>query len=539
MVAFQSAVQCLEEFIARNREALNSPGIAIGLTDRGSLLHVGEYGYANLDAQTPVQPHTLFEIGSISKAFTSIVLLQLQEQGLLNIDAPVTQYLPWFKVQSDYEPITLRHLMSHTAGIIMGSDDSPSGFTEVWNLRYIRTTAPPGDMFHYSNSGYKTLGLIIQSVLNQSLAEILTSHILDPLGMTSTKPVITNTSRSHLAIGYGAFYDDRPLPRGGKLAPATWFEADAADGSIASNAEDMCRYMRFLLNRGDGLLSRDSFDQLIAPVIATGDDLHGEYYGLGLSTRQIDGHQVLGHGGGMVGYTADLLCDLDAGLGVVVLTNGPGEPEKISHFALRLLRSIQDHEELPPSFELIPGGFPVEDYVGTYQSGEKTFTLTPINGELHLEFEGDSVVLESIDQDVFYVPHPSFDLYFLRFGRMAGQITEALHGPDWYLHSRYTGEISFEFPPEWRAYTGHYRSYNPWLTNFRVVIQKDSLVLIQKWEKDKILHQTGPGVFRVGSDPRSPEFIQFDNILNGKAMQANLSGGVYSRIITSQESRQI
>jgi hypothetical protein len=130
-------------------------------------------------------------------------------------------------------------------------------------------------------------------------------------------------------------------------------------------------------------------------------------------------------------------------------------------------------------------------------------------------------------------------LFLLRFLRRANSegetkalILEALHGPDWYLHARSQREKNFEIPSEWYAYAGHYRSYNPWLTNFRVVIQKGSLVLIHQWGPDEPLHQTGPGIFRVGADPRSPEFIQFDLIINGKAMQANVSGGVYSRAFT-------
>ncbi|MBU1661848.1 MAG: beta-lactamase family protein [Chloroflexi bacterium] len=533
MVSIESALQRLSGFIERQLPALNAPGIAIGLTHREQVLHVGVYGLANRETKQPVKPETLFQIGSITKSFTSIVLLQLQEQGLLDINDPVTNYLPWFEIQSEHEPITLRHLMSHTAGIIMGSDETVSAYTETWDLRHTKATASPGEMFHYSNSGYKVLGVVLQTILGQSMADILRKRVLDPLSMFATLPVIRTEDRSKMAGGYSPFFDDRPLPVGGLMAPATWLESDTADGSICSTAEDICRYLRALLNKGRGLISEASFEQLIHPVIPTGDELHGEQYGLGLSSRQINGHQVIGHSGGMVGYTADMLADLDAGLGVVVLTNGPAEPAKISRYALKLLRAACQGDELPP--------FPeddlhkvdkVDNYAGTYSCGEKTFTLTSKDERLYLDFETASVLLELRTPDHFLVPHPAFELFLLQMGRENDQIVEAIHGGERYIHSRYQGETSFEIPPEWLAYPGHYRSHNPWFSNFRVVLRTGQLTLIQPGGDEEALHPLEPGFFRVGADPRSPEFICFDMLIDGKAMQANFSGGAYCRTFT-------
>ncbi len=539
LVDFQDAFERLDSTIKSKMEALNAPGLAIGLTDRDRLLFVGNYGLANRDAQTPVTSETLFQIGSISKAFTSIVLLQLQEEGLLHLDDPISHHLPWFEVQSEYAPITLRHLMSHTAGIIIGADSTTSAFTETWELRFTRVTSPPGERFHYSNSGYKALGLVLQRILRQQIADILRQRVLAPLGMTATEPVITTAIRSLLAVGYDAFYDDRPLPRGGKLAPATWLEMDTADGAISSNAEDMCCYLRFILNQGNKLLGRKSFDQLIEPLIPTSDNLHGEHYGLGLTTRLIDGHRVIGHSGGMVGYTADLLADLEAGLGVIVLTNGPGNPEKISQYALSTLRNAQERDESQAVFMEESAGFPVEDYAGTYQCGGKVFTLTPENGRLYFEYKGDSVLMEPRDPDVFLVPHPVFELFLLRFmrdphpeGEESAKITEVLHGPDVYLREGTDGPLNSSYPPEWDAYPGHYRSHNPWYSNIRVVLRKGKLILIEPQGDEEPLHPLEPGLFRVGVDSRSPEFIRFEVIVDGQAILANLSGGAYSRTFT-------
>jgi CubicO group peptidase (beta-lactamase class C family) len=537
---FQDALDRLNATIEPKIQALNDPGLALGLTDRGRLLFVGTYGLANRDAQTPVTQQSLFQIGSISKAFSSIVLLQLQEQGLLLLDDPVTRHLPWFEVQSEYAPITLRHLMSHTAGIVMGTDETPAAFTEVWNLRKTRATVSPGEMFHYSNSGYKILGLVLQTILGQPMAEILRQQVLTPLGMTASEPVITNATRSRLAVGYEPFYDDRPLARGGLLAPSTWFESETADGAICSNVEDMCRYTRALLNRGAGLVTPESFEELISPVISTGDGLHGEYYGLGLFTQQLGGHHVIGHSGGMVGYQAHLLADLDSGLGVVCLSNTPNDPKRIAVLAWEMLVPALAGDEVPE----IPANDPEAvqngaDYAGRYQGSDKVFSLIPKGERRYLEFEGDTVLLEPAGADVFLVPHPAFELYLLRFereshqeGEEKAQVSEALHGPDVYIREGFRRAPIPSYPPEWEAYPGHYRSHNPWLTNFRVILRKGKLVLSEPQGDEEPLTPIEAGVFRVGPDPRSPEFIRFELIINGKAMRVNLSGGAYSRMFT-------
>jgi D-alanyl-D-alanine carboxypeptidase len=533
LISIESAIPRLKEFIERQFPTLNAPGLAIGLTHREQILHVDVYGLANREVKQPVTAETLFQIGSISKSFTSIILLQLQEQGLLDINDPVDEYLPWFEIQSEYAPITLRHLMSHTAGIITGSDDTVSAYTEAWNLRHTKATAPPGEMFHYSNSGYKVLGLVLQTLLGQSIAGILRERILGPLGMGATLPVICSADRPKLATGYSPFFDDRPFPDCGLLAPATWLESDTADGSICSTAGDMCKYLRALLQGGLGLLTSKSFEQLIEPVISTSDGLHAEYYGLGLSSQQFNGHRVIGHSGGMVGYTADMLADLDSGLGVIVLTNGPAEPEKISRYVLQLVQAALDGHELPK----LPREFPGEveqagDYAGRYCSNGKFFTLTSQTRRLFMDFEAATVPLEPHGPDRFLVPYPAFKLFPLQMRRENERVAEAVYGGERYVRDGYQGEESFTHPAEWETYPGHYRSHNPWLSNFRVVLRKGSLVLIYPFGEDQSLHQLEPGLFCVGDDPRSPEFIQFDAVIEGKAMQAVLSGGVYSRTFT-------
>jgi CubicO group peptidase (beta-lactamase class C family) len=327
MTTLKAAYEALDAYIDQNLKTMNVPGMAIGLTDHEKLLCVSTYGFSNLAAGSPVRPETLFEIGSISKSFACTVILQLQEEGRLNVHQPVITYLPWFQVQSRFEPITLHHIMTHTAGLIGGGDAMVGSQSEVWALREIETSVPPGSFFHYSNVGYKVLGLILERLLNQSIAEIFCERLFEPLGMTQSQPVLTHNTRRTLAVGYEPFYDDRPLPPGGLLAPATWLEGDSPDGAISSSVVDMAAYMRMLLNRGRGpngfLLPKQNFDLLTQCAVQPDDGYHGEFYGYGLNVGVKDGSFCIWHGGGMVGYRSTMKLDMENGLGVIVLTNGP------------------------------------------------------------------------------------------------------------------------------------------------------------------------------------------------------------------------
>jgi D-alanyl-D-alanine carboxypeptidase len=532
---FRQAFSKIETLLERDFPTMNAPGVAIGLTNREELLGIKTYGYADPSGSIPVHPDTLFEIGSISKSFACIIILQLHERGIINIHEPITAYLPWFKVNTAYQPFALHHLMSHTAAIPIGTEQAMSAACAAWDLQGVEATAPPGTFFHYSNDGYKLLGFVLQELLGRSYADILEAKILSPLGMTSTEAAITQAARPRIAVGYEAYYDDRPLPPGGLLTPAAWIESDTADGSIVSTAADMSAYLRVLLNRGKGLLAEESFNKMVSPVIPTGDDIHGEYYGYGLTIQEIDGCPAIGHGGGMVGYRSMMLADLTDGVGFIILMNGPAEHEGFVRYTLRLLRAAAQREALPP---LPPINNPIKvinagDYAGTYKAGTKTFTLSVSGEQLLLDHLGEQVILQRWAKDSFYVPHPAFDRFLLRFDRDDGEVVDAFHGFDWFTRGPDKRSQISDTPRSWNAYPGYYRSHNPWLTNFRVVLRKGALILVFPDGEEQPLSPLGGELFRLGEVILSPERLRFGPVLNGKAISANLSGGEYCRMFTS------
>jgi len=252
MSSLQAAYTLLDRFIVQHMAYHGTPSLALAVTDRDQLLHLATYGYADVATQTPLTPDHLFQIGSIGKSFTALAVQQQHAHHHIDLLAPVTAYLPWFAVRSAYAPITVHHLLSHTAGISSGSHFTPSSRYEVAALRDTDTAFAPGTQFYYSNTGYYALGFLLEDLLQHSYADIIQTNILDPLGMTASVPVITHAVRQRLTTGYqyGRLYDDRPTHHSHPLVPAPWIEYTAAAGSIAATPADMAAYVRMLLNRG-------------------------------------------------------------------------------------------------------------------------------------------------------------------------------------------------------------------------------------------------------------------------------------------------
>jgi CubicO group peptidase (beta-lactamase class C family) len=456
-----AAVAAIDAAVLDEMERSRQPGLTLALTDRDGTLALRVYGLADLASREPVTTESLFEIGSIGKTFTAVVVLQLADEGRIDLDAPVDRYLPWFAVPQPvgHAPITVAHLLSHTSGIVAGIDGTPEAAFQVWSLRDLPIFSAPGERFHYSNVGYKALGLVLEAVEGRPYPEILRARVLDPLGMADTEPAITHDIRSRLAVGYEYLHDDRTGHPGAPLAPATWLETATADGSIASTAADMCAFARLLLREGEGpdgrLLSKEAFALMSSPK-ARVDQTYA--YGYGLAIRDLEGRRLIGHGGGMVGYLAGLQVDPASGLGAVVLQNGmSANPIALAREALRFARDGEPPDELKEPDELAGPNLPDDDEHG--------------------------------------LPEPS-------------------------------GELP--------AIAGHYRSHNPWTTNFRVVLRGDQPWLVfaaapDGFDDEQPLVPLPDGSYRAGDDPGNPESLRFDTIVEGRALRAWLSGWPYYR----------
>jgi CubicO group peptidase (beta-lactamase class C family) len=538
MAPLGKAFKYIDRFARRWMQECAIPGLAVGLTSREKLLEVYTYGFADAADRTPVTPETLFEIGSLGKPFTSIALLQLRDAGKLNLNKPVSSYLPWFQVRSKFPPISVHHLMNHTGGIIRGTERSSYGLYDSWALREMEVTAAPGEYFHYSSLGYKTLGFLLEELTGRAYSEVIESRILKPLGMTQTAAVTSFETHLRTATGYCGFYDDRPEHPSHPITPALWEESGTGDGCQASTAQDMAIYLRMLLNRGQGLRDRVISEECFRMMTLDGIWTGGDFYGYGLATYKDEQRTYIGHGGGNAGYRSAMVVDMEAGLGVILLVNRMGQTDPVVEAAqhcLTALRSASRNEPLPPprpaeNSNSVPDA---NQYAGVYRSDERELRLIAAGAKLLMHSDLGQVALERRGADRFYIPDAEYDRFLLEFNRKDGKVVEAFHGSRWYTHERYEGPRRFRYPQHWDAYVGHYRTRNPELSNFRVVLRKGTLALIIPWGNSEPLHPLDRNTFRISDDPRWPERIRFDTVVRGRgALRADYSGCPYFRAFT-------
>ncbi len=540
MTDFQEALMRLDLFITQKMRQHNVPAMSLGLTDDTHTLFSKTEGLADVGARQPLVKQSLFQIGSIGKLFTAILVLQEVENGTIDLHAPLNTYLEWFRVHSTFdEPITVHHLLTHTAGIIAGTDDTGEHRYEAYLLRHTHTGTPPGTYFHYSNIGYKILTALLENVTGIAYGELVQARILDPLGMTNTLPVITHHIRHRLAVGYTHLYDDRPPLPGYPFVPAPWFEYGYGDGSIVSNASDMLIFLRCIINRGladDGqaVITDTSFDLITTAYTEAFGEHH---YGYGVTISTFDDITHFGHGGNMLGYSSIMLVDAINKLGVIVLANHAYcDLFSIADVALRLTRAAHAKQPLP-KLPLIDEPSLIEnatDFTGMFTaSNGNTLSFIAEGRHLYLQLEAEDIQLFRRDKDRFVVSHPVYSQHMFEFSRNDdGAITEVIYGDAWYVNDTHTGITTFETPEIWHAYVGRYRSHNFWNPTFRVIIRKGQLLMLHSSGYSETLQLLEEAIYRPGMDERSPERLHFDTIIDGRALRAILSGAAYYRFFT-------
>jgi CubicO group peptidase (beta-lactamase class C family) len=318
-------------------------GLAVGVIRDGGLTFLHGQGLADIASSTPITEDTVFRIGSITKLFTAVAVMQLCEQGLVDLDAPANDYLRAYELipaQAGWRPATLRHLLTHTAGIpevrgfadLLQSDLTPSGGRPAHlSVRFgeplpslaeyyregLRIVVEPGTAFAYTNHGFATLGQIVEDVSGLLLERYFRERIFEPLGMADTDLVRSERVALRLATGYvlgGA--GAKPVP------DRDWTGSGA--GGIYSTTRDIARFAAALLGGGANEHSR----VLEAPTLATMYEPHYQPdpripgIGLGFFRGEVSGHRTVGHDGILPGFNSILLLAPDDGVGAMAFTNG-------------------------------------------------------------------------------------------------------------------------------------------------------------------------------------------------------------------------
>lgn len=536
-------------------EKWSVPGGALVAVDREGETFVHRFGFADMERGKPVEPQHLFQIGSISKIVTSMAVLQLVEHDLITLDTPVGDVLGWLPAAMRTPDVTIRRLLNHTAGLVASVDAVPDEIGQTTLHGGSPSPAGVGKMFHYSNFGYILLGLVAAQLSGTSLTELVAQRILQPLGMLDTIACVTHEDYPMLARGYQPLHDDRPWVPGDPLITAPWMEVAGADGNLACTVSDLGRFARTLLGRGvlDGtrVLQDSTFEAMVSSLAPNGEDVldlpgvapgQSSHYGLGINVERVDDSTVLTHGGGMVGYASFLLVDLDGGTAVCVVTNANGD----TPVAEAIARCVATELSTPGAVavdRLDPGAWDADEvqrlgYTGEFISATSqsihVAATEKRNGVVGLSVSsgGEQASLLRTWGRRVVTRLPALRRYALVF--------DADHwawGPEEFLPVYAQRDSPNGTPTAGNELCGHYRSYSPWFTNFRVVQRRGALVLIapggvEAPAEDVELVQMAPSTFRIGRDVALPERITFGPLINGVAAWADRDGCRYSRAFT-------
>lgn len=499
----------LRDIRAMIEAAPGEAGLVVAVTDREQVLLVAAHGYADIAAKRPVTAETHFAIGSISKSFTALTLMQMADEGRFDPAAPIARYLPDFHPRSPYPAITGHALLTHTAGL-------PNYITNVASMRFliaalndIEPGYAPGAHFWYSNSGYQLLGYAAERIDKLPFPLILQHRTLDRLGMTETTPQIDDRLRATLPVSYTRQAD-------GRLVAAPWFSYLAADGAITSTAADMSRYARMLLNRGalpnGRLVSAKAFERFATPVL--------DGYGYGMNIAH-DG-RVLSHSGGIAGFQSYLEMHPTENFALVFLSNGPLDGALLGRIVARLSR---DTPTLPKT---TPPAAP-SSFAGRFVARDGaalTFAATD-DGGLRT---GDQPLTRLANDlwGAYLTPHGPRTFQFRRDA--AGVVTGVSEGASDY--AREGSPASAAAPAGYRAFVGRYATHGEEGPGVRVFVQQGQLMIsyADTNARPTPLAAIDETHFRFADPAFAPERLAFDTIIDGQAQRLTMSGVPLYRI---------
>lgn len=377
----------LGAMIERERSQKDLAAVSVALVDSQGVVWAA--GFGEESPGVPATAETVYRVGSVSKLFTDIAIMQLAEAGELEIDAPVRRYLPEFAPAGFANaPITLRQLMSHRSGLVREppvghyfDDTGPTLAATVASLSGTPLVYEPGTRTKYSNAGVAVAGHVLEATQGEPFAEYVKHAVLQPLGMANTAFAPDSAVAARLARAYMWGFD-----RGRFDAPG--FELGMAPaGSMYSTVLDLALFMDAMFRRGEGMNARvlgsETLESMWEPQHATG-------YGLGFRVAERFGQRWLGHGGAIYGFSTQLAFLPDAKLGVVVASALDGTNTvtgRVADAALALLLAAQAEDALPEEplrgTELLDPTAALE-LQGVYGVGPHALELDERNGRLFL-----------------------------------------------------------------------------------------------------------------------------------------------------------
>ena len=459
------------------------------------------YGLANVELGVPIEPGMVFRLGSVTKQFTAAAVLLLEQDGKLSTEDLIEKHLPGYPVHG--HKITIAHLLSHTSGIFnytsipgympqkVRRDLSTEELVDVFKVQPMDFA--PGERWNYSNSGYVLLGAIIEKVSGREYSEFIQERIFDRLGMKSSHYGGHQLIPGRVA-GYG--WDGS----GYVNAPYLSMTQPHAAGSLLSTVDDLARWDQAL--QGHELLTEKSYRKMTARFVLNDGEPAG--YGFGFALGSLKGHQTVGHGGGIFGFSTYAMRIPDANAYLAILTNRTGQTPSPGFAANTIAAHLIGKPY--PSFKPIELDESVlANYTGVYDINQReTRTVTLEDGHLFTQRTGGgrSKVIPASGTKFFYQTSHSYFEFVLDEAGKPSHMLMYQNGEGEPEKARRTGDVpkakvqARVDPSLYDTYSGVYRL----APGFDLTIRR---------EGDRLLSQaTGQAEVEVFPESRTRFFLK-------------------------------
>lgn len=414
------------------------PSVVIALIDEQDVIYKKAYGLSDIESNTPATLDTIYKIGSITKVFTGLEVMRMVEEGLIDLDAPITEYIPEFSIHSKFSdsgPITIRSILSHRSGLPRGGTllgwywESSPDVLEALTLSLADSyqVYPVGYRYKYSNIGYNVLGRIIEvrrgiePPVEESVGGwpyYMKEAFLDPLEMNDTGfgsdlLLYGRDSENDIAMGY--YVED------GRNKPYNQFEIiHLASGNMQSTMNDMIKFTRYLINideagdEANGIIAGDTLRSMYEEQYARPRD--PQTNGLTWFTdRKLLGEQVVFHSGSNQGVNSLLMFMPERKLGMVVISNSDAFKEVQNQLAIDILRLLFEtkygivHQEEPVETVVVNTSI-LERYVGKFVINGEIIEIILSGDQLKANYRNNKVKMAPITDSRFRLSHPLVDV---------------------------------------------------------------------------------------------------------------------------------
>jgi len=323
----------LTDLISKKR----SPAISVAVVEKGHVVYAKGFGHANLEQDVEANASTVYRIGSVTKQFTATMIMQLVKEGKLTVDDPIEKVLP--EMPRAWAKVTIKNLLNHTSGLKsytelegMMEKDAMQPTTPLGIIKKIENVPmdfEPGTKWHYNNTGYELLALVIEKLDKRTFAESLQARILSPLGMAHTYFVSEKSIVNYRAQGYSQ------SKNGFEHAQYLNMDWPCAACSMESTVLDLAKWDDALY--GEKILPKELLTKMWEPTVLADGTIQN--YGFGWSISKLNGQQLVEHGGGIHGFTSHIRRVPSKGMTVIVLTNtdGPSNPAGISKEVMEMM----------------------------------------------------------------------------------------------------------------------------------------------------------------------------------------------------------